>query len=90
MAAEPIPLLDASTEVDIYADDTVTGQVHVNNGGVVKFQVVGPYGIDPRTGQPGNVCVVTIAGAQIGWTTVADAGPNTIKVGSGGGMEHKR
>lgn len=81
MAAQPIPMPEDSTEVTINADGTVTGQVEVNNGGVVKFQVSG-YPTDPQTGAPYNTCIVTISQSDISWATTAIAGQNTIKVGN--------
>jgi hypothetical protein len=81
MAANPIPMPEDSTEVTINPDNTIDGQVEVNNGGVVKFQVSG-YPIDPVTGAPYTVCIVTIQPGDIGWATSAAAGQNTIKVGN--------
>jgi hypothetical protein len=81
MAAQPIPMPQDSTEVTINSDGTVSGQVEVNNGGVVKFQVSG-YPIDPQTGAPYNTCIVTISQSDISWETTAIAGQNTIKVGN--------
>ena len=76
MAAEPIPMPETSDEVTIASDGTVTGQVQVNNGGVVKFQVSG-Y-------KPGyNTCIVNITSENITWAAVPDEGQNTIKVGNG-------
>jgi len=68
-----------NTEVTIASDGTISGQVEVNNGGVVKFQVSG-YPTNP----PGtNTCIVTITSADISWAISPDAGQNTIKVGNG-------
>jgi hypothetical protein len=82
MAAQPIPIGDPTNEVEIDSSGTVSGEVQVNNGGEVKFNVTS-YGIDPHTGQTANTCIVTITSANISWTTLADAGQNTIKVGNG-------
>lgn len=72
MAQDP---LDPSNEVEIAADGTVSGQVTVNNGDVVKFQVTGyPDGA--------NVCIVNITSANISWDYDPIAGQNTIKVGN--------
>ena len=81
MAAEPIPMPEDSTQVDINAQGVINGLVDVNNGGVVKFNVT-QYGIDPSTGQQGNICIVTITSSNITWSTSAAAGQNTIKVGN--------
>ena len=82
MAAQPIPIGDPGNAVDIDSSGNVTGEVQVDNGGEVKFNVTS-YGIDPVTGQTANTCIVTITSANIGWTTTAAAGQNTIKVGNG-------
>jgi hypothetical protein len=81
MAAEPIPMPETSPEVTINPDNSINGQVTVNNGGVVKFQVSG-YPIDQSTGAPYNTCTVTISSSDISWSTSAVAGQNTIKVGN--------
>ena len=83
MAAEPIPMPEDSTEVTINSDGSINGDVSVNNGGVVKFQV-SAYPIDPQTGSPYNLCIVTINSSNISWQTIAAAGQNAITVGSGG------
>lgn len=78
MAAQPIPRPEDSTQVDIDANGNVTGEVHVDNGGVVKFNVTG-Y-------KPGyNTCIVTFSSGNITWGNSLAQGGNTIKVGSGGG-----
>lgn len=82
MAAEPIPMPEDSTQVDIDQNGNISGQVEVNNGGVVKFNVT-QYGIDPNTGQQGNVCEITLTSSNVAWSTSAAAGQNTIKVGNG-------
>lgn len=82
MAAEPIPMPGDSTEVTIASDGTVTGQVEVNNGGMVKFEVSG-YPTDSSTGAPYNTCIVSISSADISWATSPAAGQNSIKVGNG-------
>src|SRR5258708_2909456 len=69
MAAEPIPMPEDSPQVTINPDDTVVGQVNVNNGGVVKFQV-SSYPTDPSTGAPYNTCIVTISPSDISWETL--------------------
>jgi hypothetical protein len=81
MAAEPIPMPETSTEVTINSDNSINGQVTVNNGGVVKFQV-SSYPNDPQTGSPYNTCTVTISSSDISWSTSPAAGQNTIKVGN--------
>lgn len=81
MAAEPIPMPEDSTQVDIDQYGNPSGQVEVNNGGVVKFNVT-QYGIDPNTGQQGNICIITLTSGNVTWSTSADAGQNTIKVGN--------
>jgi hypothetical protein len=81
MAAEPIPMPETSPEVTINPDNSIDGQVTVNNGGVVKFQV-SSYRIDPNTNAPYNECFVTITSSDITWGTSAAAGQNTIKVGN--------
>jgi len=83
MAADPIPMPANDTEVTINADGSVDGEVEVNNGGVIKFQVTG-YPTDPSTGEPYNVCIVSVTTTNISWATEAIAGQNTIKVGNGG------
>ena len=83
MAADPIPMPEDSTQVTINSDGTITGDVSVNNGGVVKFQV-SAYKIDPQTGSPYNLCIVSIGPSNISWLTIPDAGQNGITVGSGG------
>jgi hypothetical protein len=81
MAAEPIPMPENSTEVTINSDNSINGQVSVNNGGVVKFQV-SSYPTDPQTGAPYNTCTVTISSSDVSWSTSPAAGQNTIKVGN--------
>jgi hypothetical protein len=81
MAAEPIPMPENSTEVTINSDNSINGQVSVNNGGVVKFQV-SSYPTDPQTGAPYNTCTVTISSSNVSWSTSPAAGQNTIKVGN--------
>ena len=81
MAAEPIPMPADSTQVDIDQFGNISGEVEVNNGGVVKFNVT-QYGIDPNTGQQGNVCIITLTSANIAWSTSPIEGQNTIKVGN--------
>jgi hypothetical protein len=49
---------------------------------VVKFDVT-QYGIDPNTGQQGNVCIITLTSSNVTWSTSPAAGENTIKVGNG-------
>jgi len=83
MAAEPIPMPEDSTEVIINSDGSISGEVSVNNGGVVKFQV-SSYPIDHNTGAPYNECFVTLTSANITWGTSPAAGQNTISVGNGG------
>ena len=83
MAAEPIPMPEDSTQVTSNSDGTVSGDVSVNNGGVVKFQV-SSYPTNPQTGSPYNQCIVTITPSNITWATVPDAGQSTISVGNGG------
>jgi hypothetical protein len=82
MAAEPIPMPEDSTQVTIDSNNSVSGVVSVNNGGVVKFQVSSDP-IDPNTGAPYNECIVTISSSDITWATSAAAGQSTIKVGNG-------
>lgn len=85
MAAQPIPRPEDSTEVDIAADGTVTGQVQIKNSGVVKFDVTSyPNGY--------NTCIITITSANVTWENLPIETENTIKVGSGGGgaRGHKR
>lgn len=72
---------ETDTEVTINPDDSVVGQVNVNNGGMVKFQV-SSYPTDPSTGAPYNTCIVTISSSDISWETLPIAGQNTIKVGN--------
>ncbi|HET9407363.1 MAG TPA: hypothetical protein VFO39_09005 [Candidatus Sulfotelmatobacter sp.] len=80
MAAKPIPRVEDATEVTINPDNTVVGQVEVNNGGMVKFEVSSyPYN---QQGQQYNECYVTITSANISWGISPDAGPSTIKVGN--------
>ena len=81
MAAEPIPMPEDSTEVTINSNNSINGQVTVNNGGVVKFQV-SSYPTDPNTGAPYNECFITISSSDITWATSAAAGQSTIKVGN--------
>jgi hypothetical protein len=83
MAAQPVPLTGPNDEVQIYAD-SVSGEVQINNGGMVKFQVM-EWPIDPNTGQPYNTCMVNITEADISWATEDTLTQNTIKVGNGGG-----
>jgi hypothetical protein len=82
MAAEPIPIPQDSTQVDIDQYGNITGLVEIKNSGVVKFDVT-KYGIDPNTGHQGNVCIITLTSANVNWSTSPDAGENTIKVGNG-------
>jgi len=84
MAAEPIPMPEGSTEVEIDANGVVRGVVPINNGGVVKFEVT--------SYKPGyNTCIVTIDSSNISWANSAIETENTIKVGNGGGaLGHKR
>jgi hypothetical protein len=72
-----------STEVTINPDNSINGQVEVNNGGVIKFQVSN-YPAIPNTDpvQYYNACTVTITSSDIGWSVSPDAGQNTIKVGN--------
>lgn len=83
MAAEPIPLPKFATQVDIDQNGNVTGQVQVNNSGVVKFNVT-----QYKNGY--DSCIVNITSANITWVQSAAAGEQTIKVGNGGGMERGR
>ena len=83
MAAEPIPMPEVNTEVTINPDNSVVGQVEVNNGGMVKFQV-SSYPPIPNTNpvEYYNTCTVTIASSDINWSVSAADGQNTIKVGN--------
>jgi hypothetical protein len=83
MAAEPIPMPENNTEVTINSDGSISGDVSVNNGGVVKFQV-SSYPINPQTGSPYNQCIVTLNSSNISWQTIAAAGQSGITVGNGG------
>jgi hypothetical protein len=70
--------MDAPGEIDIAADGTYTplGGLTINNGGVAKFDVTYPAGM--------NTC--TIPFGAITFSYVADpdgTGSGTIKVGSG-------
>lgn len=82
MAAQPIPRPEDATEVEIDEYGNVTGQVHVKNRDMVKFNVT-KYGIDPNTKEQGNVCIVNISKENITWGTLAADTENTIKVGNG-------
>jgi hypothetical protein len=68
-------------KVTINSNNSIDGQVEVNNGGVIKFEV-SSYPTDPQTGEPYNVCIVTIQDTDISWETTATEGQNTIKVGN--------
>jgi len=83
MAADPIPMPEDSTEVTINPDNSINGQVEVNNGGVVKFQV-SSYPAIPNTNpvEYYNSCTVTITSSDISWSVSPDDGQNTIKVGN--------
>ena len=83
MAADPIPMPEDSTEVTINPDNSINGQVEVNNGGVIKFQV-SSYPAIPGTNpvEYYNACTVTITSSDISWSVSPDAGQNTIKVGN--------
>ena len=83
MAADPIPMPEDSTEVTINPDNTIDGQVEVNNGGVIKFQV-SSYPAIPNTDpvEYYNTCTVTITPSDISWSVSPAAGQNTIKVGN--------
>ena len=83
MAAEPIPMPEDNTEVTINSDGSISGNVSVNNGGVVKFQV-SSYPNNPQTGSPYNLCIVTINSSNISWETVPNGVPSGITVGNGG------
>lgn len=66
---------DPANQVTINSDGSVDGQVEINNGGEVKFQVSGyPAG--------SNVCIVSITSSNISWSSSPIAGQNTIKVGN--------
>jgi hypothetical protein len=83
MAAQPIPMPEDSTEVKINPDNTIDGQVQVNNGGMIKFEV-SSYPAIPNTNpvEYYNTCTVTIAQSDISWSVSAAEGQNTIKVGN--------
>lgn len=78
MAAQPIPLTEDSTEVEIGPDGSVSGQVEIKNSGVVKFNVTGYK-------QGYNVCIVNITSDNITWGNSPAEGENSIKVGNGNG-----
>jgi hypothetical protein len=83
MAADPIPMPEDSTEVTINPDNTIDGQVEVNNGGMIKFEV-SRYPAIPNTDpvEYYNTCTVTIEPGDISWSVSPAAGQNTIKVGN--------
>ena len=74
-------MADDGNKVTINPDNSIDGQVEVNNGGVIKFEV-SSYPTDPQTGQPYNACIVTLQSTDITWETTPIAGQNTIKVGN--------
>lgn len=62
-------------QVTINSDGSIDGQVEINNGGEVKFQVSSyPPGMD--------VCTITITSSDVSWSASPIAGQNTIKVGN--------
>lgn len=66
---------DPQNEVTINSDGSIDGQVEINNGGEVKFQVSSyPAGMD--------VCTITITSSDVSWSASPMAGQNTIKVGN--------
>ena len=66
---------DPQNEVTINSDGSIDGQVEINNGGEVKFQVSSyPAGMD--------VCTITISSSDVSWSASPIAGQNTIKVGN--------
>jgi hypothetical protein len=66
---------DPQNEVTINSDGSIDGQVEINNGGEVKFQVSSyPAGMD--------VCTITITSSDVSWSASPIAGQNTIKVGN--------
>ena len=78
-ANEPPPMdTPASNEVDIAADATWTplGGVTINNGGVAKFDVTYPTGM--------NTCTITFASVIFSFVADPDGtGSGTVKIGSG-------
>jgi hypothetical protein len=68
--------LDQSNVITINADGTFapTGGVTINPGGVVKFDVTYPTGM--------NTCTVTFGSISFSYEAGVEGGPtNTIKVG---------
>jgi hypothetical protein len=75
--AQPAPApLDQSNVITIDADGTFTpaSGVVINSGGVVKFDVTYPSGM--------NTCTVTFGSISFSYVAGVEGGPtNTIKVG---------
>ena len=75
--AHPAPApLDQSNEITLNADGTFNppGGVTINPGGVVKFEVSYPAGM--------NTCTVTFGSITFSYQAGVEGGPtNTIKVG---------
>ena len=75
--AQPAPApMDNSPEIDVNADGTFNppGGVSINPGGVVKFNVTYPNGM--------NTCTIPFGAISFSYVASADGtGNNTVKVG---------